>query len=90
MPLEQDWEIGDGEEAFEGPDAYLDGDDELDSATEAPAEDPHLSVHHPSAIQGILQCETTCKPQISLCLIPIQPCLRCSVHRRQEVLQSAA
>lgn len=59
MPLEQDWEIGDGEEAFEGPDAYVDGDDELDSVTEVPAEAPHLNVHTPSAMRGILQCETS-------------------------------
>lgn len=54
--METNWEMEDDEEAFEGPDAYVEGDEiDYDAAEELILEGQDIQVQESSA-QGILRC----------------------------------
>lgn len=70
--MQPDWEMQEDEEAFEGPDAYVEGDeieDRIEDRAQAQAEaEPEPEVTYidvnTSSVQGILRCEHS-----RLCLI---------------------
>lgn len=55
--MQQDYEIED-EDAYEGPDAYVEGDEIMVDAEQIDDVDPEFAAAPPeNSVQGILQCE---------------------------------
>lgn len=93
MPsLEQDWELGDDDQASDAYPQAGGGEEIVSVAAEEPAAGQHFNVNTPpSAMRSILQCEINRNSHAFSCLIPLQRCSRCSVYQENpELLLSVA